>query len=355
MLVECQACGRLCDGSVSCPTCRAMFYCRPQHKAAHWRSQHRFECARMALQKLRSEELRALPFSFTSEATAQVDASEVTICSFLVRRGLHGRGIWQAQCGCSYLAGSQYGTLGGTDCWDGATWHAAFGSPPLAAAPPIAAPPPPATSLLRDCGGCTDGSSARRADAPLMSAPSAAGWLDYYTWRRLPLDSPACLVLHTALTVFHCLRIAAAARSAPFPPAAGALVTVHILGPERELDELAALRELLALLPHVDLRVNLVGPAVPESRDGEVTSFSPPPGEEPPEVNCAAGKACCSRQELDPAPPAPGRLTLHLRRGHYHELHPALAQVAPPPDLVFAPNAGLAAYDTWQPTVRRSC
>ena len=66
----------------------------------------------------------------------------------------------------------------------------------------------------------------------------------------------------------------------------------------------------------------MVGPAVPQSRDGYRQVWQ------------------CGESG--------GELQIELFRGNYADLAPRLAR----PHLVFGPNAGLAAYPTWLPTLR---
>jgi hypothetical protein len=58
--------------------------------------------------------------------------------------------------------------------------------------------------------------------------------------RRLPLASPAALCLDAALTLAHALTLL----RVPLPHARGAAeLTVHLLGPRRELDQLPGARD----------------------------------------------------------------------------------------------------------------
>lgn len=55
-LLSCQACGRHCAGSLSCPGCKALCYCSVKHMQSHLKHQHRpDECQRMAAQLQRGQ------------------------------------------------------------------------------------------------------------------------------------------------------------------------------------------------------------------------------------------------------------------------------------------------------------
>ncbi|KAK3260551.1 hypothetical protein CYMTET_30502 [Cymbomonas tetramitiformis] len=293
---ECQLCGR--PATSACKGCGAFYYCRPKHQALHWKLHHHSECDRLKCQMRQSETLQQFPFTFTRETTAKVDMLEVTECSFLRSRGLHGQGIWRRECACSQ-EDAAWGTLSTTSC----AWAL------------------PSSSVPRlDTSPGFEG-------AP----PGIADWEAYYRLRQLPLDSPVALVLDVALTLYHVLctsfkqQFAEAFLSKSLLP-----LTVHVLGAQRELDQLDALRELSSLLPHALLHIHFIGPDVPRSRDSEeAATWTTPHGD--------LGKE---------APPSgTGRVSLH------HGLYHAVRSKLPEADLVFAPNAGIAAYPSWLPTV----
>ena len=92
-------------------------------------------------------------------------------------------------------------------------------------------------------------------------------WTSWCLYRGVDLDSPAPLVLHSALTVFHAVRLAVPKifSLADRPK----VLTVHLVGVEREVFEISTFAELAALLPSdVSLRLHLIGPGVKSSHDG---------------------------------------------------------------------------------------
>eukprot|EP00897_Mesotaenium_endlicherianum_P003496 jgi/Mesen1/3174/ME000184S02239 len=318
MLQECQFCAAPCDGSVLCGSCGAVFYCTKKHQLAHWKLQHRDTCERMATQMQRTDELFAFPFLFSEEATYQVDAGEVTVCSFLAARGLHGKGMWRALCSCSYEGGHrQPGLLeqgGGHLGLHVPAPHAPYlfrGSPPT---------------------------------APLTS------WQQYYTWRGLPLDSPVSLLLHTP--------------SQHLPAGAPSMtVRIHVLGPERELDEVGALAELKELLPRgIHLQLHLIGPAVPLSRDSQVVRLCALKRCSGDQCECkgrsarssSSGSSGSCGEEDKGGECGVAAATVTLVKGLYHDVFAGLCQREGRPDLVVAPNAGLAAFMDWLPSLVRA-
>ena len=96
-------------------------------------------------------------------------------------------------------------------------------------------------------------------------------WSDYYNWRCIPLDSPAALLLHWPLTIYHAAQLVGIGT---LNPEVCDKLYLHYLGPEKELLQLDVFGELQALFPGVHIHIELVGPAIPPQRDGEKISIS---------------------------------------------------------------------------------
>eukprot|EP00898_Chlorokybus_atmophyticus_P006718 jgi/Chlat1/7047/Chrsp56S06670 len=72
---ECQVCGKSCGDQplLKCKGCEAFCYCCTEHQKLHAQLEHdEAQCSRMAQQLLRTEELRAFPFTYTAEVTTEV-------------------------------------------------------------------------------------------------------------------------------------------------------------------------------------------------------------------------------------------------------------------------------------------
>lgn len=165
-------------------------------------------------------------------------------------------------------------------------------------------------------------------------------WADYYTWRNLPLDSPVAILLHWPLTLYHSLKLVAA-RTPNYSRMSKGSLRIHYLGPEQELDQLEVFGELCALLPIQHIHVDFIGPAVPSSRDGhqiELRGFA-----ECSDTDCE----CKSQIERDNIKSS---VSLRLWKGLYHKIYRQLAKDVSP-DFIFAPNAGIAAFPSWLPTL----
>ena len=87
--------------------------------------------------------------------------------------------------------------------------------------------------------------------SPTIETPPK-DWQTYYRSRGLPVDSPLAALLTFPLTVFHVLdRLGLAGSSRK--------VSVHVLGPEKELFLLPLFRELAVLMPAASLSIDMSG------------------------------------------------------------------------------------------------
>ncbi|KAJ6771280.1 ZINC ION BINDING PROTEIN [Salix koriyanagi] len=141
-----------------------------------------------------------------------------------------------------------------------------------------------------------------------------SSWLDYYEWRCIPLHSPVALLLHWPLTIYHAAHIAGVWSST----VETRKLCVHYLGPEKELLQLPSFGELLALFPGVQIHIEFIGPAIPRQRDGKKISL------------------CSYAHCLD------ADCILQFFKDLAEDLCP---------HLVISPNAGIAAYPSWLPTI----
>ncbi|CAH1424692.1 unnamed protein product [Lactuca virosa] len=141
-----------------------------------------------------------------------------------------------------------------------------------------------------------------------MLTKKLSSWNEYYEWRGIPLDSPVALLLHWLI------------------PETTDELCIHYLGPEREVYQLAVFGELHALLPGVRVHIDFVGPAIPHDRDGETITLCS-------YAHCIEANCTCKSG-----------------KGLYHNRYSDLTKEFIP-DLIIAPNAGIAAYKSWLPTI----
>ncbi|XP_024520915.1 zinc finger MYND domain-containing protein 15 isoform X2 [Selaginella moellendorffii] len=271
-----------CVDDASCPIrcdgCGVVWYCSRFHQSRHW-SEHKLVCKRLAQQARKASSLSEFPFSFELESS---------MCGFLDKRGLHGKGLWKNECSC----------LAGASSRRDSSWHL----------PSNACP----------CKGPRNAPA-----APLES------WKQYYEWRDLPLHSPAAILLHSPLTLYYAIN------QATFDPREK--LTIHYLGPERELEQLEVFTELLALLPGTQIHIDFVGPAVPSSSHGSTLELSSYP-------KCLDASCECKLETNHTITPT---VSVSLWKGLYHDVHHQISRA----DFVVAFNAGIAAYITWRPTI----
>ncbi|CAN6448521.1 unnamed protein product [Victoria cruziana] len=304
--MECAAkgTGTACTGPATrrCGGCGAVSYCCQSHQISHW-GEHKEECGRLKKQMEHVDALCDFPFTFSSEVTSQVVTQEVNKCSFLKSRGLHGIGIWTYECQCEQsVALSNF--LRGKDRW----------------------------FLSKELCPCSEPSS----ELPKILST----WKEYYEWRSLPLSSPVALLLHWPLSIYYGIQLANRGIS---PPSSGEL-RIHYLGPEKELHQLPAFGELRVLFPGVNVSIELVGPSIPQNRDGEHVILSG-------YAKCLDEECKCKFLNENKASATHDyRLNLRLWRGFYHDRFRDILKDGLP-HYIIGPNAGIAAYASWKPTV----
>ncbi|GAB4839901.1 hypothetical protein Ancab_020610 [Ancistrocladus abbreviatus] len=302
--MECGAKGRgsRCVGPAvrRCSRCEAVAYCSLSHQISHW-SDHKEECERLQEQMGRANELNDFPFTFCQEGTIQICQKQESRCSFLSRRNLHRVGMWSYECSCgsSDFSSSHHRLI---DCWN--LSHNLC---------PCHGPVSPIPKLLRS-------------------------WKEYYQWRSLPLDSPVALLLHWPLTIYHASQLVFRRKESA---ESRYQINIHYLGPDKELSQLAVFAELHALFPCCQVHIDLVGPAVPQYRDGERINLDS-------YAHCDDKDCKCKMPSEDIRCDA--AVTLRLFKGFYHDCLSSIVKDSSP-HLIIAPNAGIAAYPSWLATI----
>ncbi|PAN13933.1 hypothetical protein GQ55_2G361900 [Panicum hallii var. hallii] len=304
--MECAAKGLAaepCAGGVAdrrCGSCGAVAYCSRAHQIIHWRV-HKEECERFAEQMRRVNLLSQFPFTFLEPPALNHEFPSAR-CFFLQMFKLHQKGLWKSECIC----GSDVASA--KDLSIAAEWN-----------------------LQSSLCPCTE---------PENPVPAVlASWEDYYQWRSLPLHSPVAVLLHWPLTLYHCLQLY---RLQTSKYDGQDTLCIHYLGPEKELLQLATFGELRALFPGVQIHIELVGPEVPKSRDGEVVNIS--------RYARCSDESCCCKSSIGSEDSSCTAVRLKLWKGFYHERCSDIMKDSNP-HLIVAPNAGVAAYPSWMPTI----
>ncbi|WVZ65932.1 hypothetical protein U9M48_015217 [Paspalum notatum var. saurae] len=321
--MECAARGLAaepCAGGVAdrrCGGCGAVSYCSRAHQIIHW-SVHKEECERFAEQMRHINLLSQFPFTFL-EPPALIHGFPSARCFLLQSIKLHQRGLWKSECICGPDVASA------EDLNIAAEWN-----------------------LQSSLCPCTE------PENPVRSVLES--WEDYYQWRSLPMHSPVAVILHWPLTLYHCLQLSRLQTprcdgedtlcihylATDFCHLDAPLATLMSKGPEKELLQLAAFGELRALFPGIQIHIELVGPEVPKSRDGEIVNIS--------RYARCSDESCCCKSSIDSEDLSCTAVTLKLWNGLYHERCSDIMKVSNP-HLIVAPNAGVAAYPSWMPTI----
>ncbi|KAK6931141.1 Mitochondrial splicing suppressor 51-like, C-terminal domain [Dillenia turbinata] len=285
-----------------CAHCAAVAYCSLSHQISHWKD-HKKECERLEEQMRRADALHDFPFTYSQDTTLKVCEKQETRCSFLVKQGLHQEGMWKYECHCGASI-TPFDSSRFDDSWN----------------------------LPKDLCPCTGPKS------PLSSRFNS--WRDYYEWRCIPLHSPVALLLHWPLTIFYATQLAV---RRGLIPEIGDQLHIHYLGPEKELFQLAVFGELCALFPGVKVHMELIGPAIPLHRDGEEIDLCG-------YAHCVETSCECKSSSEKVGLGSPNyrasAVTLLLRKGLYHDCYSDIVKNSSP-DIIVAPNAGIAAYSSW--------
>ncbi|XP_048318969.2 uncharacterized protein LOC107435276 isoform X9 [Ziziphus jujuba] len=150
------------------------------------------------------------------------------------------------------------------------------------------------------------------------------------------------LFLFQPLTIYHATKVVGLGSWAS---QISKQLQIHYLGPEKELQQLAVFAELHALFPDVHVHMELIGPAIPQSRDGEKIDLCK-------YAHCLRTDCFCKSSSNTWGSNSSENLaiTLQLRRGFYHDRYKDIAKESSP-HFIIAPNAGIAAYSSWLPTM----
>jgi len=172
-------------------------------------------------------------------------------------------------------------------------------------------------------------------------------WASWHKWRKLPLASPAALLMHYPLSVYwlvtHVLCVT---------PTSGGSVSarerlcIHYLGAEVELNFIPIFSELALLLPYTDIMICFYGIAVQDlvlkAQKADGASIA------------ARGVSLENSIYSYRAPKSLGGGSIDVRFSteeqwiHDQLIHlPAELQ----PDAVVGPNAGLLSYRSWQAVI----
>ncbi|KAG5413626.1 hypothetical protein IGI04_001193 [Brassica rapa subsp. trilocularis] len=266
------------DESVCCSHCRATIYCGSECEKRHWREMHRSVCNLYEAMMGREEEIKMNIFTFSCYAENP--------CEWLESLGVHKKGMWRRQCSC--YSQRPFGLLQDSSS-DAESW-----------------------------GGLQEGEYPQ--DLPIQNLNNErsqgmmiflSDWSYYYDVRCLPPSSPVSDILSYPLTLYHILTTLSTHSKNLLLK--GKEVTVHYLGPERELDWIKAFAEINHLLNGLGtVQIIMVGPEVPSELSGTIATNN-------------------------------SRVKVSFVKGLYQEEVTYLT----PPDIVVALNCDLDRYSSW--------
>ena len=340
---------------MSCGGCAGFYYCDRAHQEMHWSDfDHHESCERTKKQVARTQELREDIFSafdWGRLSTEMIDENVHTRCTLLEKLGVHNANEYRRECPCH--AKTPFGKL------------------------------PPVADTRRPPGEDPVTSWSRGLDEANRQACNNEKWLhdtvpdsidSCVRELRKPLPEnwdvmmscrlkalvehqdgpfknpefapkyPTPITLHTAATIDYAVRQLADFRWRSSDAGPERRVVVDVLGAEKEVDQLEQTIIALHWLYYIDrlangkgdfvdppFHLNLIGPEVPFDAYKSLTRAYP--------------------------------VTAHMYRGLYHEVkgtirsHGSHAYARKnfrlsPHRLVFMPNAGIAAFTSWEPTLK---
>ncbi|URD90634.1 MYND finger [Musa troglodytarum] len=333
-----------------CGLCGAVAYCSTAHQISHW-IYHKKECRRLEEQMRHVDILSDFPFTFFIE-----DINQASRCSFFTSKGLHQIGLWKSECSCGSLAVSM------NELWLNDDWSLPSSLCPcvgifslslilqsgffavfkLASATTLNRTKKSTVNLFELLGRLLrmEMSATPFASRIITSLEHRAFYRRYpANYNETELESG-----YRPLTVYHCFQLLAAQSSISEVKDE---LNIHYLGPEKELLQLGVFGELLALFSGVQIHMDLVGPAVPQFRDGKTVSLCK-------YLSCAEQDCICKSSCADSsARRLNGKcVTVHIKlhKGFYHDICRNILKDSYP-HLIIAPNAGVAAYSSWSPTI----
>ncbi|KNC98162.1 uncharacterized protein SPPG_06566 [Spizellomyces punctatus DAOM BR117] len=222
----CHVCSkRLPAASISrCSSCKAMNYCSRECQAVDW-PQHKTYCNILKTHMSRAPELR----DFGLEVDRRLLDDRADLHGYLSDTCILGHGLWRTD-----LIQGTFDLVARMRVSESVVATEAFPKTLC----------PFSTPLSPDSG--------------FRDTPAAiCGWKDYYKAKSIPKNSPACLLLSNALTLFHGLTHLFPRSSLPI--SRGSYVCLHIIESSQTDVELAATYECLAaLLPQVTVDIFII-------------------------------------------------------------------------------------------------
>ena len=327
--------------TMSCSGCGGFYYCGREHQEMHWSDlDHHESCERTKKQVARTQELRQdiiTAFDWGRLATEMLDENVHTRCSLLQRLGAHQEFGFRRECPC--LAKVPFGELL-MSCirrddkeisedelkervaWDHRWLHCWLAKhretemeESMKRVREMKPPPENWEGMIK-----------YRLEGLINKRKHGSEYSEYFR-----SETPFAMYVHTAATIDYALRKLVNFGSQHNDR----FVTVDVLGVEKEIDQLSTTCAALHWLHCIDdegdivspggIHLNFVGPEVP-----------------------------CDWKLIDPAAGYyPGVVSAHLHKGLYHDL--TTDDFWSSWDgirMIFMPNAGIAAFTSWQPTLR---
>lgn len=350
----CAMCGA--PATMTCGGCAGFAYCAEACLRSHWASGHAEACARVARDVAATAAVRAAhdvdALAWWRVAVVHVDEGLATACDAL--GACHGVGAFRRECAC--FRGVPFGTLPvDADDADDADDDETFEGADVCMN---------SYTALRSRSR-THSTVVTDAESQHVSIP-ANTWLDVYARLGAPRTSRAALAFSAAATTARfaekvLLLVRAANEREGFETVNPRRLpfVIHLLGAEKELDQASAFARFLsrvwrgdsfrALFRARDVEVHMVGPEVPEgwrpvvSRDENGDENGETRDAHSPRVSVFGHKGLYHDAVREAE-------TRREKNENENDVR-AKTTLATAPDLVVCPDAGIAAFASWVPTI----
>ena len=338
----CAMCGA--PATMTCGGCAGFAYCAEACLRAHWTSGHAEACARVERDVAATAAVRAAhdvdALTWWRVAVVLVDEGLATACDALGE--CHGVGAFRRECGC--FRRLPFGTLPApAAAHRDETFEETRASGPLAPTGDLAVPANTWVEMYARLGA----SRASRAATVFSAAATTARFAERILLARAR-DAPSDR-RDVSRGVSRNASVNAGVNAgvhAGEPP-----LVIHLLGAEKELDQAPAFARFLSRAWRGDafralvarrVEVHMVGPEVPKG-----------------------WRPITSRGASNDGDEGAPSVTVYAHRGLYHDAVAAAEARAPrslmpdtnagtlaaAPDLVVCPDAGIAAFASWAPTI----
>ncbi|KAK7025272.1 zinc finger MYND domain-containing protein 15 [Favolaschia claudopus] len=167
-----------------------------------------------------------------------------------------------------------------------------------------------------------------------------SNWSSYYEWRRLPIESPAAMLLHWPLSVYACLKELNLGPQIATSPRQK--LTVFYVGAREEVHYIPVFGELALLYSNADLDLVMFGETTKQSVERAKAR------------GLAKADRPCVFEYTAPEACGGGTVRVFIDSNPSYTYYRPSRERSEHPDAIVGLNAGLGSYISWQHVLLRS-